>query len=72
MEKAMISMHLLQLLAAIEDNGGLKETNHPRLKLICDKQTFDVINIQCMGLLNPISETKAVGMDWSIEIGDMS
>lgn len=73
----MIMDALLSLLAAIEDNGGLQDVKTTdgsisQLKLVCDKQTYDVITEKLMGLINPISEIKSRGLCFTIEIGDLN
>jgi hypothetical protein len=64
----------LNLLAAIEDAGGLKEVKTedgltPQLKLICDKQTYNVIISTLSGILQSVSDTKSKGLCFTIEIG---
>lgn len=65
----MITEALLSLIATIEQNGGL---DNIQLKLICDKQTYNVITSACLGLINPITESKSIGLNFIIEIGDLN
>lgn len=73
----MITEALLALMAAIEQNGGLinvinTSSDVPQLKLVCDKQTYEIISISCLGLINPINENKSIGLGFTIEIGDLN
>ena len=66
----------LNLLAAIEDAGGLKEVKtedgmKSQLKLVCDKQTYNVITKKLSGLLQILSDTKSKGLCFTIEVGDL-
>jgi hypothetical protein len=67
----------LMFMAEIEQAGGLvnvKSTDGdtPQLKLVCDKQTYDIITADLMGLINPVSDTKSKGCAWTIEIGELN
>ena len=61
MDKPMISVALLDLLATLEENGA----SEPKLKITCDKSTFDVT--QCAGLLIPNSKGTLEGLGFKID-----
>ncbi len=68
---------LMMLLAAIEDAGGLKDVlstdgNIPQAKLVLDKQTYDIVQMNLAGLLTIDSETKSHGLGFTIECGDIT
>lgn len=69
MHNPMLIEVLIALLASIEENGG---SNLPKLKLICDKKSFDAITTTCAGLINKVSEIRAEGLNYIIELGDAS
>ncbi len=73
----MISSNLLLLLASIEEAGGLKEVKStdgmkPQAKLTLDKQSYEIVQAELLGFLRIDSETKSVGLAFTIECGDIT
>lgn len=68
---------LLMLLSSLEDCGGLKAVKSadgevPQAKLVLDKQTYDAVTRNLAGLLRVESETKQVGLCFTVECGDVN